>query len=148
MSISDALMWHYAAHLLVTPQSELNQLQKKVEAGTAHPMDIKKQIAHDIVAKFWSKSEADAAQKQFESLFQKRDYSTADEISLPTGKAINIVELLRQLDVAKSNAEAKRLIEGGGVHLDQETIKDFRANVTLKSGMVIKVGKHRIFKVK
>ena len=47
-----------------------------------HPMDLKKNMAHAIVARFWSAKEADAAQAQFEAIFQKKDYSQQKKLLL------------------------------------------------------------------
>jgi tyrosyl-tRNA synthetase len=147
MSISDTLMWHYAEILLYMPHAEIKALQEEIQKNNAHPMDIKKNFAHGIVAKFWSSQEADNAKQHFEALFQRKDYSQAQEVALQTGQPISVVKLLRDVDAVKSNNEAKRLIEEGAVHVDQSTISDFNAQVTLESGSIIKVGKHRIYKV-
>lgn len=150
MSISDDLMWRYDELLLEVSSDEINVLKKQVETKESHPMDLKKTMALSIVAKFWSSDEAGKAQEQFEALFQKRDYSQANEVALPASLANPawIVDLLKALGAIKASSEAKRLIEAGAVEVDGNTIKDFKANVTWKPGMVIKVGKHRIYRVK
>jgi len=148
MSISDTLMWRYMRVLLRKDQQEITSLQERVTSGAIHPMELKKTMAHDIVAKFWSTSEADAALKQFEAVFQKRDYSQAQEVSL--GKIANpiwIVDLLKALDAIKTSSEAKRLIESNAVLVDENPVTDFKAQITWKSGMTIKVGKHRIYRI-
>jgi len=149
MSISDDLMWRYLKLLLNTPDKEISMAQEKIAAGKMHPMALKKDMAHAIIEKFWSKKEADEAQKQFEALFQKKDYSQADEVKLKkdTSNPIWIVDLLKILQAIKTSSEAKRLIEAGSVIIDENPIKDFKAKITWKPGMVIKVGKHRIYKI-
>jgi len=107
-------------------------------------------MAYAVIAKFWSEDEAIKAQKSFEALFQKRDYSKAKEVSLG-GECANpvwIVELLKKLGAIKGSSEGKRLIESGAVDIDGERVTEFKANVEWKAGMVIKVGKHRIYKIK
>lgn len=148
MSISDELMWRYLAILLHKTPREISELQERVAYGTLHPMALKKEMARDIIAKFWSQKEADAAHEQFEALFQKRDYSHAQEVSLKEiANPLWIVDLLRALDAISSSSEARRLIESGAVHIDDETIRDFKAQITWHAGMIIKVGKHRIYKI-
>ena len=150
MSISDALMWRYSLLLLRTPQHEMSIMQERIAAGTLHPMEIKKEIAHDIVAKFWSKEAADFAQQQFEALFQKKDYSQATPVILPitTPHELWIVDLLKLLDAVKSSSEARRLIEAGAVKIDDAAITDFKATISWKDGITVKVGKHRIYQIK
>ncbi len=150
MSISDELMWKYYTLLLNTSDEEIKKMQQGIKDETLHPMKLKKEMAFKIVERFWSKKEAEEGQQKFESLFQKKDYSKATEIQLPkdTKNPIWIVELLKLLNSVSSTSEAKRLIESGAVSIDNEGIKDFKAEIIWKSGQVIKVGKHRIYKIK
>lgn len=147
MSLSDSQMWKYADLLLDDPiRSEI--LAQKVGVGnnTIHPMDVKKRIAYEIVAQFWSLQEAQEAQNQFSSLFQKKDFSQAQVKELPAGtpSEIWIVELLKVLEAVKTSSDAKRLIENGAVSIDDVVIKDFKAIVSWKKGTLVKAGKHFI----
>jgi tyrosyl-tRNA synthetase len=148
MSISDVLMWRYMHVLLCKDKQEMSVLEERVAGGTLHPMELKKNMARDIVAKFWSPAEADAALKQFEAVFQKKDYSQAQEVTLgDLANPIWIVDLLKALDAIKTSSEAKRLIESGSVSIDEKAVTDFKAEIKWKSGMTIKVGKHRIYRI-
>lgn len=150
MSISDTLMWRYFALLLRKSSAEISILQERIAAGTLHPMELKKSMAFDIIAKFWSKPDAQIAQEQFEALFQKKDYSQAQEVILPanTASPFAIVDLLKALGAVKSSSEAYRLIEAGAVKIDDVAITDFKALITWHDGMIVKVGKHRIYQLK
>lgn len=150
MSISDDLMWHYFMLLLGKSQQQVKEMQEQVGAGTLHPMELKKNMAQDIVARFWSAEQAMQARNQFEALFQNRDYSQAEQVILPHDFAnpVWIVELLKKLGAITTSSEAKRLIEAGSVHVGEAVITDFKAVVTWQSGMTIKVGKHRIYTIK
>ena len=86
--------------------------------------------------------------QQFEALFQKKDYSAAEEVALDLKAPIWIVDLLKMLNAVASSSEAKRLIESGSVHIDGKPITDFKALVNPAADTIIKVGKHRIYKIK
>lgn len=150
MSISDKLMWRYMKLLLHNTDEEISILQERVAAGTTHPMELKKEVAYNIIAAYWSPDEADKAQEKFEALFQKRDYSQAQEIEIPahSPNPIWIVDFLRLLGAISTTSEAKRLIEENAVKYDGIAITDFKAQITWKSGMTVKVGKHRIYQIK
>ncbi len=150
MSMPDSMMWRYFALLLNATPMEISILQEKVAAGTMHPMALKKTMARDIVAKFWSLDEAIKAFESFEAVFQKRDYSKAQEASLPAdlSNPVWIVDLLRALSAIASSSQAKRLMESNAVEIDGTVITDFKAHIQWHSGMTIKVGKHKIYKVK
>ncbi len=149
MSISDSLMWRYYEILLHAPASEIGTLQTAVERGEAHPMEIKKKLAHSIIDIFWTSAEADDAQKKFEELFQKKDYSNAQPVNCGEfiGKPTWIIDILRHLGAVPSSSEARRLIEAGAVSINDEKILDVKAQIVLEAGMHIKVGKHRFYKV-
>ncbi|NBV40632.1 tyrosine--tRNA ligase [bacterium] len=143
MSISDELMWKYYLLLLHTSQSEIEMMQM-----TVHPMEAKKNLAFAIIKKYWSESEAQDAQKQFESLFQKKDYSQAQEVFLEFEESeVWIVDVLKKLEAVESSSEAKRLIESGSVMVNDQVFKDFKGYIEMTTGTIIKVGKHRIYKI-
>ena len=52
------------------------------------------------------------------------------------------------IDHIKKILTGNILIESGAVSVDDKEIKDFKAEVSWKLGQVIKVGKHRIYKLK
>jgi tyrosyl-tRNA synthetase len=140
MSISDELMWRYYHVLLGVEASELERMKQ-----TGHPKELKKQLAHGIIARFWTTAEADAAQQNFEALFERKDYSQAQQVAMPATSPVWIVDLLKHLGAITTSSEAKRLIESGSVSIDGVAITDFKASVEPVEGMNIKVGKHRIY---
>lgn len=150
MSISDDLMWNYFHILLRKSEQEIKTMQQDVQTQRIHPMDLKKEMAWEVVAQFWSKGEADQARAQFESLFQQKDYSQGEEILLPSTlpNPAWIVDLLRELGAITTSSQAKQLIEAGAVVVDGQAIKDFKALIAWKPGMIIKSGKHKIYKLK
>lgn len=150
MSISDELMWHYYVTLLAKSEKEIEQLKNDVANGKQHPMQLKKNMAHQVITRFWGAAQADEAQAQFEALFQKKDYSKAQEVVLPANRPelIWIIDLLKDLKAITSSSEGRRLIDAGAVSIDGVIVTDFQHKVACTEGMIIKVGKHRIYKIK
>ena len=150
MSISDTLMWRYYSLLLLKTDEEIEKMQDEVASQQLHPMNSKKRDGLGIVARFWSTQEAQEAQKQFEALFQNKDYSKATEVELSydTPNPIWIVDLIKKLGAVTTSSDAKRLIESSAVHVDDVAVQEFKAEIKWKSGMIIKVGKHKIYKIK
>lgn len=148
MSISDELMWRY--WLLLGGKTELmiDAMKKEVAAGMLHPMKLKKQMAHTIVKRFWSDQEADAGQTQFEALFQQKDYSAAKEVEISLANPVWVVDLLKALGAVTSSSDAKRLVESGAIVINENPVKDFKAMIEWHSGMIVKAGKHKIYKIK
>lgn len=147
MSISDALMWHYYELLLGLAAADIAKRKDDVANGRVHPMQAKKDMARAVVAAFWSSEQADEAYKNFEAVFQNKDYSQAQSITLPAGtqSPLWIVDLLKILKAVTTSSEAKRLITDGAVVVDSEHVRDFNAQISWRTGMQVKVGKHRIY---
>ncbi len=149
MSVSDELMWRYWLLLSGKSAADIEALKSHVQQELLHPLACKKMMAHCIVQRFWSRAGADEGQVSFEALSQQKDYSQARELILekqftsPTW----IVEILKALGSVQTSSEARRLIDDGAVAVNQEKVTDFKASIALVSGSVIKVGKHRIYKV-
>jgi tyrosyl-tRNA synthetase len=149
MSISDDLMWRYYEVLLHATEQDIGMMKDTIATQSVNPMTLKKKMAHEVVARFWSIQEAHHAQSLFEELFQKKDYSHAHEVvcDMFIGKNTWIVDILKHLNAVQSTSDARRLIEAGAVSIHDEKLTNFKAYVILKPGMLIKVGKHRFFKV-
>lgn len=150
MSIPDHLVYRYFLLLLNRQASEIEAMKSEIASGTLHPMKLKKQMAHELIATFWSPDQADLAQKQFEALFQQKDFSQATEAVIPESfkqSDVWIVTLLQELKAVSSSSEAKRLIESGAVLINDQPIREFKAHITVTPGMIVKAGKHKIYKI-
>lgn len=142
MSISDELMWVYYEILLHVPHVECNRMKM-----TMHPLEVKKQLAYRILERFWSQEDAQKGLHSFETLFQKKDFSAAQQFVMPQGspQEIRIIELVKLLKAASSSSEARRLVEAGAVTIDGEKIVDVHTSLVWKPDMKVRVGKHKFF---
>jgi tyrosyl-tRNA synthetase len=149
MSVSDELMWKYYLLLGEKSDREIEDMRQQVSIGTLHPMIAKKDLAQLIVSRFWSPVEGQAARQQFENLFQKGDYTQATpaEVLNTVTQPCWIVDLLKAVKAVESSSEAKRLIESGAVSIDGVVVAQFKATITCTPGMILKAGKHKIYKL-
>ena len=123
MSISDPLMFRYYELLTDRSVSELSQMQRDVEAQRIHPMDLKRALAKQIVADFHGPAAAEAASDAFTRQFQQGE--VPEDIRKHSGIApLPLVNVLVDADLAPSKSEARRLIQSGGVSVDQEKVTD------------------------
>ncbi|MDQ5890954.1 MAG: tyrosyl-tRNA synthetase [Candidatus Dependentiae bacterium] len=150
MSISDELMWRYWLLLSGRSSDDIEEMRGHVAGGILHPLACKKMLAHAVVERFWSKQGADEGQQLFEAVSQQKDYSQAQEFVLDASVAQSlwVVDLLKAVDAVKSSSDARRLIESGAVMLDQEKVTEFKAVVAWQDGTILKVGKHRVYKLR
>jgi tyrosyl-tRNA synthetase len=146
MSISDDLMWRYYELCTDLSLSEIASLR----ASDRNPRDIKADLARRIVADFYSKAEAIKAEDEFNAIFRSKQVPNAiEERTLPSG-SWKLPRLLVELSLASSMAEARRLIEQGGVYVEGErrSQSDFDLNLSSKETFLIQVGKRKFTRIK
>jgi tyrosyl-tRNA synthetase len=143
MSIPDALMENYFTLLTDVPEGEIRQML----AGT-HPREAKERLASAVVSRYYGAEAARAAADEFRRVFsQKQKPSDIPEAIVQaselTDGRIGLARLLTVAGFASSNSEAMRLIQQGAVTLDDQAVSDPKAQVPLRSGAVLHVGKRR-----
>lgn len=150
MSISDELMWRYYTLVTDLIPAEVAQLKANVESGAKHPRDAKVELAKHIIADFHSQAAADEAEAEFNRRFREHQAPTDIETrSIKADGTIKLVDLLTQTGLATSKAEVRRLIQQGGVRLNNERIGDVAAEidtVAIKEAL-LQVGKLKFLKV-
>jgi tyrosyl-tRNA synthetase len=126
---------------------EIKQLEKKLKSGT-NPRDLKIRLGYEIVKIYHSEKEARLAQENFEKVFAKKEMpDDILEIKLQS-KKINPVDLLLSLKFVTSKNEAKRLVEGNGMKVNQEKVGSWEKDLDLKTGDIIQAGKRKFAKIK
>ncbi len=150
LSVSDELMFKYAYLLLDYKESEIELVKKQIESGTLHPKKFKVEIAKKIVEIFHSSADAKNAEEEFERIFKKG--GLPDDIlehSIKAQKELWVCKLMVSVGFAKSNGEARRLVESRAVEWNGEKIEDPKTNLNLETGSkhLLKVGKKRFAKV-
>lgn len=145
MSISDALMWKYYELLSHRSCEEIQEMKDEL-----HPMDAKKALAFEIVSWFHGQDCALEAQRDFEIKFSERQFpEDAREVTLERKNGTTILDLvLLSSEKIKSRGEAKRLIEQGGVSVDEQKFADPKAPVPHKELLKVKIGKREFVKVR
>jgi tyrosyl-tRNA synthetase len=151
MSISDELMWRYWTLCTDLAPAEVDALRRRVRAGEIHPKTAKTDLARRIVADYHGERAAEAAAAEFEKVFARKESpEEVREVRLPSGpEPIWVPRLLVTLGLAKSNGEARRLIEQGGVSLDGDRLSDPGREISARASAshLIKVGKRHFVRV-
>jgi tyrosyl-tRNA synthetase len=104
-----------------------------------HPMQQKKELAHQITKEIWGEEEANNALLGFESTIQNRELPD-NMPEIPVG---NILDVVKEI-INGSKSEARRLLIANAVKINGE-----RATETflLKEGDIVKVGKLKYAKL-
>jgi tyrosyl-tRNA synthetase len=145
MSISDTLMWRYYELLSDRDLKEIQSLRLQVEGGSLHPMEVKKSLAMELVARFHGTSAAESARSYFETKFQKKRTPAEIRKQFSAPEPIWICRLIVDvLEFAKSTSEARRLIAQGAVKVDGQVVSDVNFQFHYPQHQVVEVGKNHI----
>ncbi|MBP7146736.1 MAG: tyrosine--tRNA ligase [Acidobacteria bacterium] len=150
MSISDGLMYRW--YELLTDEGTVGaaRLKREVEQGREHPRDLKMRLARLLVARFHGDAAAEQAAAQFEQVFARRE--RPDEIEervLPASdEEVWVPALLKEVGLAPSTSEGRRLIQGGGVKIGDEKVGSPEARIARRGEILLQVGKRRFLKIR
>jgi tyrosyl-tRNA synthetase len=150
MSVSDDLMWPY--YDLVTDRSpaEIAALRDRVADGALHPMDVKMQLAQEIIAGFHGSEAATRAAAEFQRVFRERQAPEEAPIrTLPRGETRRLTALLVELELAPSRSEAERLLKQGGVEVNGQRVTDVKHELDLSQPgeILLRAGKKKFLRV-
>ena len=154
MSISDEMMWRYYELCTDLTREEIESIRGSALRGESNPRDLKVDLAKRIVTDFSSSEAADQAEAEFVRRFRNRETpEEVEEKHLPSNdpKGWDLSHLLVTVGLAESKAEARRLIQQGGVYVDGERQVTVNSISLWKPGittLLLKVGKRRFVRVK
>jgi tyrosyl-tRNA synthetase len=148
MSISDEMLDTYLTLVSEIPDAELEEIRRALAGGTVNPRDIKMRLASDIVRQFHGAEAARNAEAEFVRVFQQRELPTEIPIyELGSWKPLSIVELLKEANLAPSTSAARRLVEQGGVRINDQKVADIGFIVQPEEGMIVRAGKRNLIKL-
>ena len=146
MNLPDTVIIKCFLFITDLPLTEIEEIKNKLQKGD-NPMIFKKRLAFELVRMLNSQKEAASAQKYFENIFQKKKF---EEVSTQeyNKEEIPLVDFLVNMQLAASKSQAKRLINQKAVDVDNNTIVDLNYIIKPENGLLIKVGKHKIIRLK
>jgi len=150
MRVSDALMLRWYELLTTIRPAELLKMKSDLVSGAKHPREAKVELAKFIIGRFHSQAAAQAAEDEFNRIFV--DKGLPDEIPEVSVDAqeIGLLQLMTLVGLTASNGEAKRLVQGKAVEINQSKIEDEKLKLTLTPGqeLILRAGKKKFAKVR
>jgi len=153
MSIPDDLIAHFMEFCTEIPLRDVKAVESGLKSGSLNPRDAKARLAREVVKLWYGPSAASEAERQFERVFVEKD--TPESIpeaplsrdELTQGK-VRLIKLLVLAGLVESNSEARRLISQGGVSINGDKINDVDADIPIKDGTVLRVGRRRFARIR
>lgn len=147
MSLPDKLVPQYFELATDVSLDEVAQIKKQLRSKKTNPRDVKIILAKTLVTMYHGEREAEQAAFEFTRIFRKGGTpSDIPTVEVRRG-AHPLLNLLVGHQLATSRSEARRLVEQGGVKIDQQVVTDWEAPVMVQDGMVLQVGKRKFVKL-
>ena len=130
----------------------LEEIEKMATWQGAELNKAKEILAYELTSLVHGKDEANVAQESARALFA----GGGDDSNMPTtalsfeGDEISLIDVLVETKLCQSRGEAKKLIQQGGVAVEEEKISDlgYKFNrIALQNGIKIKKGKKVYHKI-
>jgi tyrosyl-tRNA synthetase len=155
--VPDALIGEYRRLALdfFSDPAEADRVAAGLADGTLDPWAEKRRLAREVVDLYHGEGSGAAAEERFDLVHRDREIpDQVDEVSIPPETVrdgrVWVPRLLVAVGLAGSNAEAKRLIEQGGVRIDGEPLADAETDVPLEAlaGATVQVGRSRFVRLR
>jgi tyrosyl-tRNA synthetase len=140
----DALVEKYARLTAIMNEEELNGLRQLLKEN---PREAVRKLAFSVVKFFHSEAEARKELEASEKISQGGVPDDVEEIVIEES-SIGLLDALLKAKVASTKSEARRLVEQGGVTMNDEKLTDAKLVLQLDGGTkVLKVGKRKFFRI-
>ncbi|HEY1420427.1 MAG TPA: tyrosine--tRNA ligase [Candidatus Dormibacteraeota bacterium] len=118
--------------------------KQQAEVLAMKPRDAKAALARQLVARLRGAEAALGAEEDFELKFRRREIPDAVPEHVTTTPA-DLVGVLVEGGLAKSRGDARRLVDQGGVRINNEKVG---MDATLKDGDVLQAGKRNFVRIR
>jgi tyrosyl-tRNA synthetase len=145
MSLVDDVLVEYFRCVTDISDAELAEMTHALQAHRVNPRDLKMQLGREIVAQFHGADAARQAEAEFVKVFQQRELPT-DMPAFALKQPMPIVDLIVAANLAPSRSEARRLVQQGGVKLNDAPIDKIDAVIPV-SEAILRVGRRKFVRL-
>ncbi len=148
MSISDELMWQYYELLTDVSVEEIQEKQIQVQAGKLHPKEVKTELCKKIISQFYSLEETNIAIEEWSKIHNPKNRAIPEDIPTVILKAEEftngepfLLATLTKLGFFSSNGEGRKMIQGGGLYLNEQKVTTEKFKLARGQEYLIRQGK-------
>lgn len=143
MRIPDELIVRYFELVTDETPKGIADVRSRLESG-ANPRDEKLVLARVITRLYWSKEEAEEAEKFFLDTFSKGILPTdVPTLSIKQWDEVGILSAVKG-ETGQSTSELRRMLSQSGIQVNGEKVSSLR---DCQMGDILKVGKKQFFKL-
>lgn len=153
MSIPDQLIPVYMEMATNIPMQRVKEVARLIEDGSVNPIELKKELAFEIVRSLDGQKAAEEAVYNFQRIVQNKEVPdsqipiavvTTDKLEVST-----LLNMLKSYNITKSKNEGRRLFEQGGISVEGAGALDSQATTidVPEAGLTFRIGKRRFLKI-
>ncbi len=150
MSITDEVIGTYFILATSLPMKEVEEFKKKLTGGE-NPMGIKKELARVIVTELYDEGAAKKAAEHFSTtVVSKQPAEDVAVVKLTNPKLLmdELIGFALENNLVESKSEFRRLLEQGGIYLNEVRVEKDVKELSLNSGEnVVRFGKRKYLKL-
>jgi tyrosyl-tRNA synthetase len=144
MSIPDVLMVKYFRLCTLLGVEEIDAIEAELASGAADPNVTKRRLGRAIVDLYHGAGSGIGAEEAFDRVFRRHEApEDVPEVQVTPAPLMHLPALLKELGLVSSNAEGRRMIDGGGVRIDGEPVAAQVYDISWEqvAGRIVQAGK-------
>ena len=131
------------------PEKDINIIRNKLSRGE-NLQSARADFAYEVVQVFHGTADANIAREEFDRVInQGKPRTQLQAMKLPSGKDGTLLDILMSSDLLESRGEARRIINQGGVEIDDKKYLDPNETINFSTihGSTLKIGKRGYLKI-
>jgi len=146
LSIPDEIILSWYTLAVDVDQNKLKEIKEKLNDSSINPMNIKRELARQIVALYYDKEKAMEAENNFNNITVSKGIpEDIEEYKL--NEEMLLVNIIHDSGLLPSKSEARRMIKQSAVRIDGDVIHDINLQLMPGDTRILKVGKRRFLKI-
>ena len=146
LSIPDEMIEKWFILAADTDEETLNSIKSRLQDPSVNPMEIKRELARDVVALYYDGERALEAEAHFNNVVVRKGIPDDMPTYVLESERL-VVNVIAESGILKSKSEARRMITQGAVQLEGVLVDDIQAIVLPGTKQVLKVGKRRFLRI-
>ena len=146
LSIPDEMIEKWFILAADTDEETLNSIKNRLQDSSVNPMEIKRELARDVVALYYDGERVLEAEAHFNNVVVKKGIPDDMPTYVLESERL-VVNVIAESGILKSKSEARRMITQGAVQLDGVLVDNIQAIVLPGAKQVLKVGKRRFLRI-
>jgi tyrosyl-tRNA synthetase len=151
MSIPDELMLNWFELVSTLDEAELGAVARELEDPSVNPSKVKRRLARNLCDQYHGEGAGQGAEAAFDRIFVQKDRPAEipEGHFAASGDGYWLVALIVDAGLAPSRKEARRLVQQGGVSIDERKVDDESFTLAAESGAryLLRVGKRKFLQV-